>query len=512
MKVVFRADASVQMGTGHVMRCLTLAKGLRERGHDCRFVCRDLNGHLGERVVGDGFDLTLLPAPSVAFTPAADDPAHSAWAEVAWDVDAAQTRAAAPDCDWLVVDHYAFDARWQKMALCAGAKLAVIDDLADRPHIADLLLDQNLGRLASDYDGLVPDGCIRLIGPRYALLRPEFARLRDESLARREGAHLDHILISMGGVDKDDATSRILMALAESSLSDQCRITVVMGRNAPWLDNVRSLATTMINPTEVVVDVTDMAALMVQADLAIGAAGGTSWERCALGLPTLIAVLADNQMSAAAALASEGAAIEVGGPDSPEFSVRLSDALHQVQTSTTLNALSQSAACIADGRGATRVVNALEQPLTLRRATMNDAEVIWTWRDALPASHFHTGIKPSLADHLAWFSRALDDPYRRLYVAGDPAIAHLRLDVDDAKGCDARRAVVSIILAPEARGGGLGVRLLAGLADIGRAEGLATLIAEVQVENEASLALFQSAGYAQVGLENGFCSFRLDLF
>ncbi|WP_417243493.1 UDP-2,4-diacetamido-2,4,6-trideoxy-beta-L-altropyranose hydrolase [Celeribacter sp.] len=511
MKVLFRADASVQMGTGHVMRCLTLAVELRSRGHTCVFVCRDLEGHLGQRVTDNGFGLVLLPAPTSGFTPVADDPAHALWAGVPWDEDAAQTREAAQGCDWLVVDHYAFDARWQAAVLTGETKLAVVDDLADRTHIADLLLDQNLGRRASDYEGRVPAHCIRLIGPRYALLRPEFAQLRDESLARRKETRLGHILISMGGVDKDDATSQVLDALADCPLPEGCRMTVVMGRNAPWLDHVRAIAKTLRHPTQVVVDVPDMAALMVQADLAIGAAGGTSWERCALGLPTLIAVLADNQQAAAAALSCAGAAIDIGRPQSSAFPARLIEALRQSQTPTLLRALSRSAAAIADGRGVSRVAADLELPVVLRRATMEDADAIWQWRDALPATYFRAGAKPPLADHLVWFSRALADPDRRLYVAGSPAMAHLRLDLEQGHGAGEQCAAVSIILAPQARGLGLGGRLLSRLADVSRAGGLTALTAEVQVENRASLALFRSAGYKQTGLEDGFFTFRLDL-
>ena len=183
MEIAFRADASLEIGTGHVMRCLTLARSLRETGVACQFITRSLPGHMGDRIADEGFDLTLLPAPR---GPAPDGPpAHARWAGVDWEQDAAETRAvlgAAPD--WLVIDHYAFDARWQRATCPAGTKLMVIDDLADRPHVCDLLLDQNLGHDPRNYDGLVPDDCTRLIGPSYALLRPEFAEARGEALAR----------------------------------------------------------------------------------------------------------------------------------------------------------------------------------------------------------------------------------------------------------------------------------------------------------------------------------------
>ena len=182
--------------------------------------------------------------------------------------------------DWLVMDHYALDARWMRAACPAGTRRMVIDDLADRPHDCDLLLDQNLGHIASDYDGLVPDSCTRLMGPRYALLRPEFAERRAAALAARADRGLQTLMISMGGIDAPDATSTVLGALRDAPLPLGLRISVIMGARAPALETVRALAQSMPRPTEVAVDVDDMAARMAAADLAIGAGGGTTWERC----------------------------------------------------------------------------------------------------------------------------------------------------------------------------------------------------------------------------------------
>ncbi len=505
MRLVLRADASVTIGTGHVMRCLTLARALRDLGNDCAFVCRDLPGHLGARIGAEGFALTLLPAPAPGFQPAADDPAHAIWAGVQWALDAAQTLAAAGQADWLVVDHYAFDARWQDAARPPLARLMVIDDLADRHHAADLLLDQNLGRRSADYDALMPAGAERLIGPRHALLRPEFAALRATTLATRvaAGHPLRRVLVSMGGVDQPNATGAALAALAALP---GLEAVVVMGAAAPALEAVRAQAAALPFPVDLHVDVPDMAALMAGADLAIGAAGGTAWERCALGLPTLLAVLADNQTAAAAALAASGAALDLGRADAPGFADALSRALAEVQRPGTLQALSEAAAAVTDGKGAARVAAVITQPLRLRPATMAEAEAIWHWRRAVPESRFRSGPTPPMADHLNWFATALADPGRHLLVAGDPPFAHLRLD-EAGDG----RAAVSILLAPDAQGRGLGRRLLALLADAARAQGLHGLLAQVHRENAASLALFRAAGYRPAGTENGFASFRLSL-
>lgn len=499
---MIRADASVEIGTGHVMRCLTLAHALAARGHRCRLVCRDLKGHLAPRIMDEGIPLTLLPAPAEADErPPCSVPAHATWAAVPWERDAAETRAAAEGADWLVLDHYAFDAAWEAAARPSGARLMVIDDLADRAHLADLLLDQNLGRRSADYDGLLPPGAERLIGPRHALLRPDFAAARPAALAARaERDHrLAHVLVTMGGVDLPNATGAALAALAAHPV---LRTTVVMGAHAPALATVRAQAAALPNLVEILVNTPDMVAPMAEADLAIGAGGGTAWERCALGLPSLVAVLADNQAEAAAALQAVGAGIDLGRAGTPGFAARLEEALTLASDPDALRAMSAAAATVTDGQGAGRVVAALEHPLRLRAASVADARAIWHWRRALPPDHFRFGATPPLPDHLAWFTRAMTDPARRLYVAGDPIEAHLRLDLSPGGV-----AAVSILLAPEARGRGLGLRLLALLADAARGEGIATLTAEVHSSNLASLALFRAAGYAPTGLREGFETF-----
>lgn len=232
----------------------------------------------------------------------------------------------------------------------------VIDDLADRAHQCDMLLDQNLGRQATDYVGLVPNECTVLAGPQYALLRPEFAALREYSLERRKQPKLQNLLITMGGVDQPNATGKVLEALKQSALPDDIRIDVVMGAKAPWLAAVKGIARDMPWPTDVLVNVADMAQRMADCDLAIGAAGGTSWERCCLGVPTIMVVLADNQWSGAQALQNAQAACLLG--NIPAIS-RLPAALVQLEQRTELERMSLMSTRITDGLGATRVTDSL---------------------------------------------------------------------------------------------------------------------------------------------------------
>ncbi|MCL2875150.1 MAG: UDP-2,4-diacetamido-2,4,6-trideoxy-beta-L-altropyranose hydrolase [Betaproteobacteria bacterium] len=362
MRFVFRVDASLQIGTGHVMRCLTLADALRGKGAVCRFVCREHPGNLLETIQQRGFAVLLLPAATIAEGYASESTAtaYAAWLGTDWQTDATQTLNILGDVsdDWLIVDHYALDARWERSMRDKCRRIMVIDDLADREHDCELLLDQNLGRQAADYLNRVPTTCKLLIGPKFALLRPEFAAMRDYSLVRRSNPEIRHILISIGGVDKDNVTGRILEALKLSALPANCRITVVMGMTAPWLEMVCCLSKDMPWPTEVLVGASDMAKLMADSDLAIGAAGSTSWERCCLGLPTLMLILADNQRAVARGLEHAGAAYVV--QDVGEIMEAIPRLIHaNLASPQQYIAMSRIAANIVDGQGAIHLINQL---------------------------------------------------------------------------------------------------------------------------------------------------------
>jgi UDP-2,4-diacetamido-2,4,6-trideoxy-beta-L-altropyranose hydrolase len=352
MQIVFRTDASVQIGTGHVMRCLTLADALRLGGADCTFICRGHTGHLVDLIRERGHQVMMLAASDSLQTDASHETlAHAAWLGTDWATDATDTQLAigSRSLDWLVVDHYALDHRWEKAMRPFSHQLMVIDDLADRVHDCDVLLDQNLGRTAEDYRQLVPHHATTLIGPRYALLRPEFATLREDSLARRKHPQLKHLLITLGGVDKDNLTGEVLQTLRICNLPTDLRITVVMGPHAPWLPNVRAVAAVMARPTQVLVNVNHMARLMTDCDLVIGAAGGTAWERCSLGLPSLIITTAQNQRSGAVALQKNGAAYLI--ESTRDIAALIENPRLSGSQPTWLQQLSSAAAAITDGNG-----------------------------------------------------------------------------------------------------------------------------------------------------------------
>lgn len=359
MEVVFRTDASIRIGTGHVMRCLNLADALAARGAVCRFICKEHSGHLLDSIQRRGYRTDAIPVRADQVHPEEVRPAHAEWLGGAWYTDADSTLAAigAKPADWVVVDHYALDAPWEGRVRDHCRHLMVIDDLADREHECEILLDQNFGRKPSDYRDKVPERCQTLIGPMFALIAPDFARIRSQALARRDQARLQHILVAMGGVDADNFTSQVLQTLSHCRPVPGLRVTVLMGAVSPWLDTVRDLAARMPWPTEVLAGVSHVAQLMCDSDAAVGAVGGMAWERCCLGLPTVAVALADNQRPAASALHKAEAVLlcDAGG----EFQQQLHSALESLADPGLLRNLSRASSVITDGSGCGRVVEQL---------------------------------------------------------------------------------------------------------------------------------------------------------
>lgn len=364
MNVAFRADASLTIGTGHVMRCLTLASALKQKGAEVLFVSREHPGHMCEEMSLRGFAVARMPVMSDR---QADDrtsevglPDHAHWLGASWKQDADETREVINKTfgttDWLIVDHYALDARWETVLRPHTKRLMVIDDLADRSHGCDLLLDQNLiAGMESRYNGLVSPGCMCLLGPSHALLRPQFAEAR-EKLRTRDGS-VRRILVLFGG---GDSSAEILKASGALRRLNKPSIAVdVVMRRA---DHAVADAVHSELPGAVVHGyVEDMATLMVAADLTLGAAGSTTWERCCVGLPALTVSLAPNQDPIGASVGEVGAALHLGR--SSEVTV---DALERairklIEAPAALARMSAHASELVDGLGTTRVAFAMQE-------------------------------------------------------------------------------------------------------------------------------------------------------
>lgn len=351
MKVSFRSDASLEIGTGHVMRCLTLANLMKNQGWDVSFICRDHIGNLIDLIDNHGIDVYQL-ITKTEYT-GNKELFHSNWLRVSQHQDAQDCLSILKEIepDWLIVDHYALDIRWENQLINAYQRLMVIDDLADRNHNCDLLLDQTLGRTFTDYEPFIPDTSSMLLGTQYALLRPEFADWREYSLKRREEFQLQNILVSLGGADPDNFTAQVLDVLSRCSLPNAIKVTVVVGATYPHLESIKKLSEKISYSVEIAMNISNMAEVMSNSDIAIGAAGSTAWERCCLGLPTIQIVTADNQKMIARTLSDHGAAVSINNlQDLPE-------AIKTVERS--MMSLSANAKNVTDGSGAYRVLDKL---------------------------------------------------------------------------------------------------------------------------------------------------------
>ena len=308
--LIIRADASVQIGSGHVMRCVTLADELRGLGAEAIFICREFEGNLCDYIEEKGYVVHRLAVSDEQEHNIEGNLKHSAWLGADWQADARQVEEIIKGLDrplaWLVVDHYALDEKWEGYLRSDVKKIMVIDDLADRSHDCDLLLDQNFyENCESRYEGLVPSSCKKLLGPKYALLRPEFREAR-KNLRKRNG-HVKRIMIFFGGSDPTNETSKALEAIGILNRPD-IAVDVVVGSANPNKDQINELCAAMAN-VAYHCQVDNMAKLIADADLSIGGGGSTTWERCCMGLPSLIISTAINQDAIAIGCDQAGVAI-----------------------------------------------------------------------------------------------------------------------------------------------------------------------------------------------------------
>jgi UDP-2,4-diacetamido-2,4,6-trideoxy-beta-L-altropyranose hydrolase len=357
VKVAIRVDASRQMGTGHLMRCLALADGLAGKAVPCLFVCRSIDEFLHGEVLRRGHELRLLPLAGANEVTESDFLPYARWLGAHWADDAEATRriVARAEADWLITDHYAIDFRWHAKLRGAVRRIMAIDDLADRAHDADLLLDQSdPTETAARYHGLVPRSCVLLLGPRYALLRSEFARLGGGA----EGRPPDHpqLFVCFGGSDPKNCTAMAIGAL--DRLDGMFAASIVVGsahaakadiaaacRVRPWLQFHASTPR--------------IAELMAQSALAVGGGGVMAWERLCVGLPSIIIAIEKNQVETATNLDRLGLACYLGSSDA--VSERsLAEAIERLMADAArLNAVRRRARAMVDGLGVDRVVATL---------------------------------------------------------------------------------------------------------------------------------------------------------
>ncbi|MGJ7516016.1 UDP-2,4-diacetamido-2,4,6-trideoxy-beta-L-altropyranose hydrolase [Pseudomonas baetica] len=486
MRVLIRADASYTIGSGHIARCMTLARVMRQQGSHVAFACRQLPGNRLDSLAAQGFDTIALPAHY-----SDEDPQQAIESMLPWAADIAALDLALkhqPPFDWIIVDHYGLDHHWQTAARRWASRIAAVDDLATRRYNVDLLLNQNLSGTPQAYAGLLPQGCQTLLGPRFALLREEFCGPAIEIKPRAK-----RVLVNFGGFDAAMQTHQAMLALRDF---DELEVDFVAGADNPAWTQMQALAVGRAH-WRLHSFVGDFHRLMAQADLFVGAGGGTSWERAAMGLPTISIAVSNNQQANGEAMAVSGAHVFMGAREALSVE-QLRQAIGFVASNQGLRqSLAERSRSLVDGRGAQRVAAALAGAvLQIRRATLDDARLLFDGRNDEVVRRWSMNAQTiDWSQHQQWLAASLGDPQRLLLIAeaDDGPVGVLRYDLH---GLDAE---VSIYLFHQRHGLGWGKALLTrGEAFVRRHwPQLNAITAQVLPANQPSLKLFSESGFTQ---------------
>jgi UDP-2,4-diacetamido-2,4,6-trideoxy-beta-L-altropyranose hydrolase len=473
--LVLRTEASVAIGTGHVMRCLAQAQAWRDAGGRAIFAMAQATPAVEERLRNEGFEVTRVAA------------------QVGSVADAAETTRMAHQrgAAWVVVDGYEFGAKYQASLKSHGMKLLFIDDNGHAGHYAaDLVLNQNTHASESLYSNREPYTRL-LLGARYVLLRREFERWREwkretPSIARK-------VLVTMGGSDPYNLTQRVVEAVLPEG---DFETTVVAGGSNPHLAKLRQLVSGSGRAVRLLENISNMPELMANADLAVAGAGTTSWEMCFLGLPALLIVLAENQQGVADELARRGIVAHLGrGSDLAQSTIAAQ--LRSLAGSAELRReMSQRGPALVDGRGAERVVRAMKRDaLSIRLAEAGDSKLLWEWaNDPVVRASAFSSETIAWEEHVAWFRGKLNDPECSILVALDASAVPAGQIRFNKRGLS--EADVDIIVDGRLRGSGYASHLI----DLGvnwafTEWGLMQLNAFVKPENVASAKAFERAGF-----------------
>ncbi|WP_119417839.1 UDP-2,4-diacetamido-2,4,6-trideoxy-beta-L-altropyranose hydrolase [Desertibaculum subflavum] len=466
---VLRADGGPRIGGGHVSRCLALATALRRAGWETTLAVEEPAIPL---LKGQTSDTPFVRLPDAS--------------------PLALARAVEGRTDLLLVDHYGLDHEFEAACRRFADRVVALDDMPTRRHDVDLLIDYTPGRKPDEYSGLVPGRTLVLTGPRLAALKDAYAAARPGALARRRrNGPAQRLLVSLGAGDAIRTLETVLSGVAAAATD--LDVDLVAGGGAD-LHALAQLLARFPRHYGLHVGLRDLSALAADADIGIGAAGVTAWERCTVGLPTILVQVADNQRDAIASLTMAGAGLSLGPADKLTAQSVTAAIDRLAQDDAGRRRMGEAAAGLVDGLGAVRVALLLPPPgapVALRAACLADARMLHEWQSEPATRRFarNPGV-PGFAEHVAWLNRTLDDPAHMLCIvlSNDAPVGMLRLDrSEDETGFE-----VSIVISERYAGKGLA---RAALALARRMLPFTELRATVLPGNERSHALFRAAGY-----------------
>jgi len=479
MKVAFRVDSSIHIGSGHISRCTALATALRGKGAEVVFVCAALPGKHDYIARHAGFDVLTL----------------SEWEPTS---DARRTaEALGTQVDWLVVDHYGLDQSWERAMRPWCEQILAIDDLANRPHDANVLLDPAWPPDPERYRGLVPAGAVLLLGPRYALMSSDITELH--SRTRQLDDSLS-VVVFFGGSDLTDLTGRTMSALRHRDLAGMTT-DIVIGASNPHARAIHLAATEM--PSITVHDAApSLAPLLARNTLGVGAGGVSMWERMCAGIPSIVVSLAENQVPSTHGVARHGV-IDYLGPDEAVSSADLHNALAAlVSDPVRRKQMSDQGRALVDGRGAARVTEALVQSepdrLYMRSATESDRELLFGWANDPEVRRSAIKQDPILwSDHVAWFTNRIHNPKTFMYIleADGLAVGQVRLEFTVELELGGRVAVLDYSLDEVVRGRGWAGPMICSAVQALRKHMNTPVVADVRTGNVASLRTLTQIGF-----------------
>ncbi|QCJ40991.1 UDP-2,4-diacetamido-2,4,6-trideoxy-beta-L-altropyranose hydrolase [Bacillus sp. S3] len=346
MNICFRVDSSTKIGTGHVVRCLTLADELSKNGHNITFICRRLTGHSVHLINNKCYASHLLHYR--------EDQENFQWKIDADETITILTETLAP-IDWLIIDHYEISKEWEASLLPYVKKIMVIDDLANREHVCDMIVDQTFGETGERYQGLLPSSCIGLFGLDFAILRPQFREHRKNSF------HINNNLITIhvffGGNDYKGHTGKFSNLILKHF--PKLFVKAVIGENYLNIDSIHELSKKYGNRFQWKQNIENMAEYMAECDLAIGAAGSTTWERACVGLPAAYLSINSNQIKILETLEKRGFCRYFGDADTLEENQFIIQTQRFISDKNLTNAMYQKCIQSVDGFGTKRIFESL---------------------------------------------------------------------------------------------------------------------------------------------------------
>ena len=472
--VAFRVDGGAELGIGHIMRCLTLADRANKMGFKILFICASLESSLKNKITNKGFKLSVI--------------------ESDMEKDAKHCLEIIDDylIKLLIVDHYKISNEWERQLKKSVDEMVVIDDLADRPHDCDFLIDSAYGRTKSEYEKLVNSECQLLLSSDYTILRPDFIGSRPQAFnKRRETHHIKKVLINFGGTDILDLSILSMEQLLGNGFTGS--IDILISSSYTKLADLKNTCKSLTNVT-LHIDSNQVAEIMLQADLAIGSLGTSTWERCCLGLPCISVVVADNQSYIAQQLAEYGA-IELTSIQKMEQTiVNYMDVSHMRYWKIQ----SEKSFTLCDGNGADRILSKLfsnecdSNNVLLAPASTLDEELLFSWQTEAGNRKFSRISKiPSRIEHNAWFEASLANSKRRMWLVLYQGVKCGYVRLDDLGESEE----VSVLIGKDHQGLGVAFKSINILKRLSLYNNIK---AEVAKENLASIRLFKSLDFIQL--------------